>query len=97
MSKALDRAIERCKIGARLLVVESTYRPELEGSVRTITRMAPLSRRLFGCASSTDPGRELAMELAKTGLEWLDDDTIRYPIGRKDGQGRPHTVTLRFL
>ena len=93
----MDRAIERCKIGTRLLVVESTYRPELNGSVHMITRLDPLSRRLFGCASSSDPSREFAMELAKTGLEWLDNDTIRYPIGRKDRHGRPHMVSLRFL
>lgn len=97
MSKALDRAIERCVPGARLRVVESTYRPALNGTVRTIKGADRFSRRLFRCNSTQDPSSELAMELPRADLEWLDADTIRYPIGRKDGDGRAHTVTLRFL
>ena len=84
MSKALDRAVERCNLGVRLVVLESTYRPELNGTVRTITKLNPLSRRVFGCTSSSYPSHEFAMELAKTGLGWLDDDTICYPTGRED-------------
>lgn len=97
MSKALDRAIERCVPGVRLRVVESTCHPALNGTVRTITGQSRFSSRLFTCDSSHDPSREHAMELAKTNLEWLDADTIRYPIGRKGLGGQPHTITLQFL
>lgn len=97
MSKALETAIERCSAGTRLEVVESTYRPGINGTIRTIQKVAPLSRRLFTCDSSDQPGRPFAMELPRHNLEWIDDDTIRYPIGRKMADGTPHTVTLRFL
>jgi hypothetical protein len=97
MSKALDRAVERCVPGARLEVLESTYRPELNGTTRTITGRDRVSRRLLTCTSSHTPAREHAMELPRANLEWLDDDTIRYPIGRKGTDGTAHTITMRFV
>ncbi len=95
MSRAVDAAIERCQPGVRLKVVEHTYRPQLVGTVRTIVRRDPLSPRLM---ETVDDGQEGAMELAGTNLEWLDVDTIRYPIfNRRRSNGTRHTITLRFL
>jgi hypothetical protein len=97
MSKALEYAIERLTPGITLEVVESTYRPKLAGTTRTVTGRAKGSRRLFNCDSSDRPGHNYCMELPRHGLTWLDDDTVRYPIGRRTDDGTHHIITLRFV
>lgn len=96
MSKALDRAIERLTPGTVLEVVEQTKRPELIGSHRTIIKHC--HARVFECTSDhTTPATEQAMELPRSNVQWVDDDTITYPLFGGKGIGAGHTVTLRFV
>jgi hypothetical protein len=87
---SLQRLQETLRDGLVLEVVENTYRPELNGTRRTIekTRKTTFRFRTHGdniISTNTLPKRT-------SDVTWLDDDTVRYKI-REDG----HTVTLRIV
>lgn len=83
--KTIKEVKARCKVGTQLLCVENTYAPAFAGKVRTITKPGPSVNQ---CEQDERPFR---MEW-RPGIEILDPDTFRMPIGRTD-----HTVTLRFV
>jgi hypothetical protein len=79
-------AKSRMTPGARLLCVANTARPELDGTTRTVVEMRTKRWRY-----RLDDGTESWGDWP-AGIEILDADTIRLPLG---GPGRH--VTLRFV
>lgn len=85
----------RCQVGTRLLCVENTYAPIVNGKVRTVTKAGP---SVMQCEQDgTDWRHEW-----HPGIVVIDADTFRMPL---DTLGTPrhrermsgHSVTLRFL
>jgi hypothetical protein len=84
--RTIRAAKARMAPGARLLCVANTVRPEVDGTTRTVVEMRTKRWRY-----RLDDGTESWGDWP-AGIEILDDDTIRLPLG---GPGRH--VTLRFV
>ena len=80
----------RIAVGMRLLCIENTYRPELNGRVREITRARA---SLFYWKNPGD-AQDSTTHLPKASeLQWVDADTFRIDLFGD----RTHSVTLRFV
>ena len=86
----------RATAGTRLEVVAQTKRPELVGTVRTITNPRSLSSRSYEFTSSHRPGEEFIGSWPKASeIRIIDQDTFEYDI--HPGPRGPGVVRLRFL
>lgn len=83
----------RMKVGAKLLCVENTKRPELNGRFREVVKVQTNS---FAWVHDDDGGdkRSWTDYPKATGLMWLDEHTFKIDM---DGCGSGFSVTLRFV
>lgn len=86
--KTIKDAKTRLVVGARLLCVENTYRPKLNGTFRTVTKVGASVWKWKG---DDDPDPRESHSVWPAGIKIVDADTIRIPMGDD------HFVTLRFV
>jgi hypothetical protein len=79
----------RIQPGTRLLCVENTYRPELDGQERTVEKVQANG---FWWTRDGDERRNWTQYPAARDVTVLDADTWRFKLARTDGY-----VELRFL
>lgn len=84
--KTIKDVKARMTPGTRLVCVENTYRPELNGTERVVQKSGP---SVVSFLVDGEPG--FRMEWGP-GIVILDPDTFSMPLKRAD-----HKVTLRFV
>ena len=90
--KSVSDMKRRLAIGQRLLCVENTYRPELNGTIRTIIRVLG-NQIVWTWNGGQRPGQcpnWTRWPHAKM-FTFVDADTFSFALDEK------HTVTLRFI
>jgi hypothetical protein len=82
----------RATAGARLEVIAQTRRPELVGTIRTITDPRSPSSRGYVFSSSHAPAPYIGTWPKASEIRVIDEDTFEYDI-----HPGPGVVRLRFL
>jgi hypothetical protein len=81
-------------LGATIECVENTYRPELNGSTRRVTRAgrSKLRVEILTGPGAGNAGFEMALPANASDVLELTDDTVKFRLGRGG-----HTATFRAL
>jgi hypothetical protein len=82
----IKEAKSRMQVGQQLLCVKNTYRPALDGTIRTITAVGATVWTWRGPGDDRDSN-----SVWPSGIKVVDADTIRIPLFEQ------HYVELRFL
>jgi hypothetical protein len=95
--RKLEALRARIPAGTVLECVENTYRPQLNGSRRSVTDNRPT---FFDYVVLDGPQRgevgRSAWPTRASEITWLDARTVRWPLGRRGGRLAGHTVTFRL-
>lgn len=88
--KTLADFKRRVRVGCKLLCVENTYRPVLNGTVRTVTRCQTVGFKWRNAGADKDSHSAYPRA---TEFTVVDADTVRYKLW----PNMEYTVCLRFI
>lgn len=91
--KTIKEAKQRMIVGTRLLCIQNTYRPALNGTYRVVTKMGATTWKYRGDGDEKD-----SYSVWPSGIKIIDDNTFRLPLCTPFGHRvENHYVDLQFV